>query len=136
MSDQDRGRAGVYSELYAAQKRLAALHGVDGLSWRKIAQLDPFRGISPATLSAVARGRDPRRSPPGRGGLGLPSSDAFVGGGGRAGFLPWDRADSAFGAMPRLFRTIPAGGGVSPARRRRLLALSPAAARRQEEHDP
>src|SRR3990167_892759 len=78
MSDQDRGRAGVYSELYAAQKRLAALHGVDGLSWRKIAQLDPFRGISPATLSAVARGRDPRRSPQVRERLGLPSSDAFV----------------------------------------------------------
>ena len=78
MSDQDRGRAGVYSELYAAQKRLAALHGVDGLSWRSIAQLEDYQGVSPATLSAVARGRDPRRSPQVRERLGLPPSDAFV----------------------------------------------------------
>jgi len=78
VSYQEQAPAGVYSELYAVQERLHALHGADGLSWRSIAQLDDYQGISPATLSAVARGRDPRRSPQVREKLGLPGSDAFV----------------------------------------------------------
>jgi len=46
--------------LYALQERLNALHDTSGLSWRQIALQPEFKGISHATLQAIANGRDPR----------------------------------------------------------------------------
>lgn len=56
--------------LYAIQERLKAHHGT-GLSWRQIAALKPFQGVSPGTLCAIAKGRDPK-DPEIRRILGLP----------------------------------------------------------------
>lgn len=37
-------------------ERLWSLHDGDGLSWRKIASMDEFRGLSPAELWRIAQG--------------------------------------------------------------------------------
>lgn len=45
--------------LSAVRRRLNKLHKVDGLSWRKIAAMDEFRGVSHATLRDIANGANP-----------------------------------------------------------------------------
>ena len=42
------------------QVRLNRLNKVDGLSWRKIAAMDEYKGIPPGSLCAYAKGRIPK----------------------------------------------------------------------------
>ena len=65
-------QTGVYNNLYTIKKRLNHLHGSRGLSWRAIAALEPYKGISHATLAAIAKGREPK-DPDVRAKLGLPT---------------------------------------------------------------
>lgn len=54
-------RRGVQS-LDMARERLSRLHDIGGLSWRKIAALDEYKGIPPGTLCAIAKGREPKNN--------------------------------------------------------------------------
>jgi hypothetical protein len=54
------------------KKRLNYLHGIDKVSYRKIALLDEFYGVPAGTLCDMAKGKEPR-SPHLRARLGLPA---------------------------------------------------------------
>lgn len=55
------------------RERLNALHDTSGLSWRKIAALDEFAGISAGTLCSIANGWEPAGAEL-RHALGLPAT--------------------------------------------------------------
>lgn len=52
--------SGGFQSLEKHQARLKALRR-SGLFWRHIAELDAYRGIPPGTLSAIAKGREPKK---------------------------------------------------------------------------
>ena len=53
--------------------RLNYLHAVEGIPWRRIAELDEFKGIPPGTLCAFAKGYyEPKKNQEYRRRLGLP----------------------------------------------------------------
>ena len=52
--------------------RLNHLHAVEGIPWRRISQLDEFKGIPPGTLCAFAKGYyEPKKNQEYRRRLGL-----------------------------------------------------------------
>ena len=57
----------------AIRDRLNHLHAVEHIPWRRISQLDEFKGIPPGTLCAFAKGYyEPRKNQEYRRKLGLP----------------------------------------------------------------
>lgn len=44
------------------RKRLNNLHGIKRQGWREIASMADFEGIPPGTLSAIAKGREPKKA--------------------------------------------------------------------------
>ncbi len=42
------------------RERLNHLHRVDGLHWREIALLEPYRGLTPGMLVNIAKGHNPK----------------------------------------------------------------------------
>lgn len=63
--------------LVEIRRNLHDLHNEQGLSWRMIVALPEYQGINFATISAIARGRDPK-SWKIRQQLGLPMPEARV----------------------------------------------------------
>ena len=48
-------------QLYRVKSRIIDLHDTQGKSWREIADMDEFRGVSHATLRDIAKGANPSR---------------------------------------------------------------------------
>ena len=65
------------STLREIQRRLIQMHNHSEMSWREIAEMPEYQGINHATISAIARGRDPKNLHI-RQILGLPLPTAYI----------------------------------------------------------
>ena len=53
------GKEGTVQPLYSLQLRLKDLHDTQHISWRKIAEMDEYAGVSHTALSRIAKGIEP-----------------------------------------------------------------------------